>query len=304
MWDYHMHLERGAQTVSYIELFMAKAAGVGIIEIGVTEHLYRFREARNILWDDYVASRSVNTVGSHVSLIERAREAGIPVKLGIEADYVPGKEREIERVLKMFPLDYAIGSVHWLDGWAFDLNPRDWEGRSVEAVYRKYYETLGRAAESGLFDVIGHPGNIAYFGHRAPASLLFDLEEEFLSRVARLPVALEINSGGLIRPAKELFPRPDMARRIAERGIPVTTGSDAHRPEDVGNDFPNLYRQMREWGFREVLTFERRQRLPRAIPLAVSEPAATSMPSVGHNGCGGMEACERAVGVRKARTRR
>jgi len=266
--DYHMHLERGPQTVAYVERFMARAAEVGIAEIGVTEHLYRFREARDILWDDYVASRSVNTVAAHVCLIERARDAGIPIKLGIEADYVPGKEREIERVLQMFPLDYAIGSVHWLDGWAFDLNPRDWQGRSVEAIYRQYYETLGRAAESGLFDVIGHPGNVAYFGYRAPTSLLLELEDEFLNRVARLPVALEINSGGLLRPAKELFPRPEMARRIAELGIPVTTGSDAHRPEDVGHDFPNLYRQMREWGFREVCGFDRRRRI--LYPIAVA----------------------------------
>ncbi|MGE5579422.1 MAG: histidinol-phosphatase [Bacillota bacterium] len=273
MWDYHMHLERGAQSVPYIERFMARAAEVGITEIGVTEHLYRFREARSILWDGYVASRSVNTVGAHVSLMERARDAGIPVKFGIEADYIPGKEREIQRVLKMFPLDYAIGSVHWLGGWAFDLNARDWEGRSLEAIYRQYYETLGRAAESGLFDVIGHPGNIAYFGYRAPAPLLLDLEEEFLSRVVRLPVALEINSGGLLRPAKELFPRPEMARRIAGLGIPVTTGSDAHRPEDVGHDFPNLYRQMREWGFTEVCGFDRCRRIPHPISSSVEGSA-------------------------------
>lgn len=270
-----MHLERGPQTVAYVERFMARAAEVGIAEIGVTEHLYRFREARDILWDDYVASRSVNTVAAHVCLIERARDAGIPIKLGIEADYVPGKEREIERVLQMFPLDYAIGSVHWLDGWAFDLNPRDWQGRSVEAIYRQYYETLGRAAESGLFDVIGHPGNVAYFGYRAPTSLLLELEDEFLNRVARLPVALEINSGGLLRPAKELFPRPEMARRIAELGIPVTTGSDAHRPEDVGHDFPNLYRQMREWGFREVCGFDRRRGSSTRLPSpAICSPRA------------------------------
>ena len=116
MWDYHMHLERGALTLEYLQRFLARAQEVGITEIGVTEHLYRFREARDILWDDYIASRCTNTVDRYISLIDQVRSAGLPVRFGLEADYVPGKEREIERVLALFPLDYVIGSVHWLDG--------------------------------------------------------------------------------------------------------------------------------------------------------------------------------------------
>lgn len=265
MWDYHMHLERGALTLEYLQRFLARAQEVGITEIGVTEHLYRFREARDILWDDYIASRCTNTVDRYISLIDQVRSAGLPVRFGLEADYVPGKEREIERVLALFPLDYVIGSVHWLDGWAFDLNPKQWEDRSVEVVYREYYKTLASAAGSGLFDIVGHPGNIAYFGHRPPDTVRSELEEAFLQHTAHLPVALEINSGGLLRPAKELFPRPEMARRIAELGIPVSTGSDAHRWEDVGHDFPGLYRRMREWGFREISRFAGRRRV--ASPL-------------------------------------
>lgn len=259
--DYHMHLEQGALTIEWLERFLARASEIGLREIGVTEHLYRFQEARDILWNDYVAARSVNRVDGYVALIERVRAAGLPVRFGLEVDYIPGKESETARVLALFPLDYVIGSVHWLGSWGFDLDPKSWQGRSVEAVYREYYETLARAAESGLFDIIGHPGNIAFYRFRPDEGVRQELEEAFLVRAARLPVVVEINSGGLLRPAQQLFPRPEMARRIAEMGLPVSTGSDAHRPEDVGHDFPRLYRQLLEWGFGEITGFVGRRRV-------------------------------------------
>ena len=270
MRDYHMHLERGSLSIEYLQRFLTRAREVGVSEIGVTEHLYRFREARDILSNEYVLSRSVNRVDEYVALIEQVRAAGLPVRFGLEADYVPGKERETERVLALFPLDYAIGSVHWLRGWGFDINAKQWEGRSVEAVYREYYETLAQAAGSGLFDIIGHPGNIAYYGFHPDDQIRQELEEAFLECVVRLPVVLEINSGGLLRPARELFPRPQMARCVAELGIPVSTGSDAHRPEDVGHDFPHLYRQLREWGFTEVCGFEGRRRSTYEVTMGRS----------------------------------
>lgn len=268
MLDLHMHLERGALTMEYLKRFLDRAAEVGIDVIGVTPHLYRFKEARGIFSTDYTEPRCVNTVDLYTSLMEPVKAAGLSVKFGLEADYIPGREDEIRRVLALFPLDYAIGSVHWLRGWGFDINAAEWAGRSVEDVYREYYETLTKAAESGLFDIIGHPGNIAYYGHRPSEEFLSRLEERFLIRVARVPVVLEINSGGLLKPGKEMFPRPRVARRIAELGIPISTGSDAHRPEDVGHDFLRLYADLAGWGFKEVCGFTERKRF--AVDLVQS----------------------------------
>lgn len=261
MRDYHVHLERGSLTLEWLKRFLDRAAEVGLSEIGITEHLYRFQEARNIIWTDHVAARSVNRVDDYLALIDQARAAGLPVKFGLEADYVPGKESEIARVLALFPLDYVIGSVHWLGEWGFDLDPASWNGRSVAEVYRQYYNTLSQAAESGLFDIIGHPGNIAYHGFHPEPKLQEELEDGFLGRAAKQPVVLEINSGGLIRPARELFPRPEMARRIAALGLPISTASDAHRPEDVGHAFLQLYRDLESWGFGEIIAFEGRRRV-------------------------------------------
>lgn len=265
MLDYHMHLERGPLTLEWLQRFLDRAAAAGIQEIGVTEHLYRFREARGILWTEYTAARSVNCVDDYVTLMVQARAAGLPVKFGLEADYVPGKERETARVLALFPLDYVIGSVHWLGDWGFDLDPASWQGRAVADVYREYYDTLARAAECGLFDVIGHPGNIAYHGFKPASELREELEQAFLERAVRQKVVLEINSGGLLRPARELFPRPELARRIVEMGLPITTASDAHRPEDVGYAFEQLYRQLAQWGANEIVGFAGRRRVSYSL---------------------------------------
>ena len=265
MYDYHMHLEQGSLTLEWLLKFLDRAREVGIREIGVTEHLYRFREARTLLWNDHVAARSVYSVDEYVQLMEEARSRRLPVSFGLEADYVPGKEDQIAKVLDLFPLDFVIGSVHWLGDWGFDLDAATWRNRSVEDTYRRYYDTLGQAAESGLFDVVGHPGNIAYYGFRPGASIQAELENAFLERITRLPVVLEINTGGLLRPARELFPRAETARRIVQLGFPVSTGSDAHRPQDVGCDFPRLYRTLQEWGLREVTCFSERKRVPKPV---------------------------------------
>lgn len=259
MRDYHMHLERGPLDLDRLRLFLDRAAVVGVTEIGVTEHLYRFREARGILWNDRIASRCVQTLEQYAALAEAARGLGLPVKFGLEADYVPGKEAETKRVLALFPLDYVIGSVHWLGDWGFDLSAESWAGRSVNDAYRLYYRTLGQAAESGLFDIIGHPGNIAYHGHYADPGLMADLEDEFLDLAASLPVALEFNAGGLLRPAKATFPRPAFGERIIARGCALTTGSDAHYPEHVGHEFVRLYAELSQHGVRRLRTFTERR---------------------------------------------
>lgn len=259
MRDHHLHLERGPLNLARLQQFLDQAAAVGVTEIGVTEHLYRFHEARAILWNDHVAARCIQTRDEYVALADAARSAGLPVKFGLEVDYVPGKEDEIARVVGLFPVDYVIGSVHCLGDWCFDLSVNAWQGRSVADAYREYYRTLTQAALSGLFDVIGHPGNIAYYGHRATPELVEELESRFLAAVVTAPVALEANSGGLVRPVGEMFPRPAFLARIVAAGCALTTASDAHEPQHTGHAFAELHAGLRALGVKHLRTFTARR---------------------------------------------
>jgi len=263
--DYHAHLHRGPYTAEWLGEFLDAAGRAGVTELGVVEHFYLFEESRSILANDYIAGKGPRRLADFLDLIGHAKASGLPVKIGLEVDYVPHKEQELAAALAGLPLDFVIGSVHWLGEWGFDLDAASWEGRSVEAVYRRYYETLAGAAESGLFDVIGHPGNIGYFGHRPPTPVLEEVEGRFLDRARRLGVCLEVNTGGLLRPCGELFPRTPFLGRIVEAGLPVIISSDAHRPEEVGHAFPAAHALLGQLGAKETVGFNLRRR--ESVPL-------------------------------------
>ncbi len=263
--DYHMHLEEGDFARDYLLRFLERAREAGIDEIAVTEHSYRFRQAHGLLDNEWAREREDADLDEYVALLLDARRDGLPVKVGIEMDYVPGKEEEIARFLEPYPWDIVLGSVHWLGDWGIDLDPRTWEGRDVAAVYREYYATLSRAASSGLFDVLSHPDLVKIFGF-FPEEDVADAEEAFLDAAARAGVCLEVSSAGLRKRVGEIYPALPLLRRARARGIPVTLASDAHVPRHVGHAYDRLLAHAREAGYAEVSVFAGRRRTAAPLP--------------------------------------
>lgn len=298
--DYHMHLEQGPFTPDWLARFLDVARERGVAEIGVTEHIYRFAAAQaayGAWWERaeglppaggeaasapgdgpapgtaafaerWWTARGGQSLAAYAGLLRDAAAAGLPVRCGIEVDYFPGSEGAIVDVLARAPFDYAIGSVHWLGCWGFDLLgvPGLWDGRDVDEMYRRYFATLGRAARSGLFQIMAHPDLIKVMGHRpSPALDLDALYDEAAEAFAAGGAAVEVSTAGLRKPVGELYPAPAFLRACRRRGVPLSLASDAHRPEDVGRDFPRAVALARDCGYREVLTFAGRE--ARAVPL-------------------------------------
>jgi len=268
--DYHMHLERGPWTLEWLERFVDTARARGLREIGFSEHPHRFRECRAIYpaplpWVD---AQNTERLDSYLRLIEQARAAGLPVKLALEWDYLPGFEAALERALGAHPWDYTIGSVHWLppaarggEWWGFDDPARisDWERVDVLEVYRRYFRLIGQAARTGLFDIIGHADVIKVMGYRPKADIA-DLYEAAASEFAAAGVCVEINTAGWRKPVGEIYPAPPFLRACRLAGVPVLINSDAHVPEDVGRDFDRAAAVAREAGYRETAAFAQRVR--------------------------------------------
>ncbi|HEY8598705.1 MAG TPA: PHP domain-containing protein [Thermomicrobiales bacterium] len=293
--DYHMHLERGPFTPDWLDRFLAVARERGLAEIGISEHIYRFRESQaayGAWWgaDDmgsgaltpaapprpgtaafakkWWTERGDQTLHEYTGLVLGAAARGLPVRLGIEADYFPGAEGAIRTVLARAPFDYAIGSVHWIGSWGFDLLGVEglWEGRDVDAMYREYFALLCHAARSGLFQIMAHPDLIKVMGHRPSAALdLAALYAEVADVFAASDVAVEVSTAGFRKPVDELYPAAGLLRACFRRGVPLSLASDAHRPEDVGLDFDRALVFARECGYREVSVFAGGRR--RAVPL-------------------------------------
>ena len=254
--DYHMHLRAPDESIDHslqgVERFVEQAAERGIDEIGFTEHVYYFEKTRHLWSMPYHLERCVYDIEPYVDAVVEAKRCGHPVKLGIEVDYVPGKEKETADALAPYPWDYVLGSIHFLDGLGIDAEPSLVEEVGAEQAWSRYYETLGQAARSGLFDSLAHPDVVKMFGE--------ELDWDWEPVVASFEgVALEVSSAGLHKRHGKLYPNHDLLSAARVRAIPITLASDAHVPQNVGRDLDRAVEHARAAGYETVTIFDGRE---------------------------------------------
>lgn len=261
--DYHMHTFLCRHAVGAPADLAARAVELGLQEIGFSEHAPMARED----WDDWRMFQA--DLGRYVELVEQARRdhPRLVIRLALEVDYLPGQEDWIRDLAARAPWDYLIGAVHYLSGpWNFD-NPAtlaEWHRRDVSSVWSEYFDLLTRAAEAGLFDIIAHADLCKKFGFR-PAQDCQPLFERFLQALKNRGLALELNTAGLRKACRELYPSPPIVQRAAQLGVPITFGSDAHAPGEVGWEFVAAVRLARSTGHTHWCRFTRRR--SELVPL-------------------------------------
>jgi histidinol-phosphatase (PHP family) len=263
--DYHMHLrdpdEQIAHSVEAIERFVATAAGRGVDEIGFTEHVYYFAQTRELWQLPYQTERCVYDLDAYCDAIVEAKRQGLPVKLGLEVDYVGDGQARLGELLEPYPWDYLLGSVHWIDGHGIDGGPGTgmWEVATVEEVWRRYIAALVELAASGAVDVLAHPDLAKIYGERPDESVLAELHEQAATAIAAAGVCVEISTAGLRKPVGELYPDAAFLAACRRHGVAITLASDAHVPGLVGEDFDAALSLARDAGYETVTVFAGRQ---------------------------------------------
>lgn len=282
--DCHTHLqqhgEKPPMTRALIEEYVHAGQARGIDTICVTEHLFRFEEAYKTLygwwdadpdkrlagmvahyWQDHVSG----SVADYVKLIEDAKAAGLPVLLGLEMDWLPGKEDILRSFLAPYDWDIVLGSVHYVGAWGIDddLFLDEWERRDTAQAWLEYGNLVKDLAQSGLADALAHPDVVKKFGHRPKDET--PLHDLILAGAAVNGSAVELNSNGLRR-CGEIFPALPLVERAHALGLPVTLGSDAHVPSLVGSHFDDLTAWAKRAGYNEAVTFVGRKLQPYTLP--------------------------------------
>jgi histidinol-phosphatase (PHP family) len=261
--DYHMHTPLCRHATGEPTEYAARAAALGLPEIGFSDHSPMARDD----FDDW--RMRLDQLDEYVEKVVQARRdhPGLTIRLALEVDFVPGHEAWIRELSARHPWDYFIGSVHYLsDGWDID-NPHklsQWRGRDPWEIWSAYVERLTEAAASGLFDIIGHADLAKKFAIYPERDAL-PLFRRFLEVAARSGVAIELNTAGLRKDCREIYPSRAILAVARELAVPITFGSDAHAPGEVGADFPAAVELARSVGYTECLQFAERQR--RVVPL-------------------------------------
>jgi histidinol-phosphatase (PHP family) len=278
--DYHVHLrpdEPGTTPELYFtsanaERYRESAGERGISELGVSEHVYRFQQALDVWRHPFWVENAHDDIEAYCQFVREQTD----LRLGIEADFVPGSEDRMANLLEARDFDYVIGSVHFIREHAVDMDDYSiWSadpGRSSgpHEIWSRYFETLGEAARSGLFDVLAHPDLVKVWGRERPLPEgdLRRYYELAIDGIAESGIAIEVSTAGLRKRAAELYPAPAFLEMCLEAGNPVALSSDAHRPEDIGADYDAALELLSGLGVGELCVFEGRTR--RLEPIGAS----------------------------------
>lgn len=216
---------------------------------------------------------------TYVALVQRAAAAykgKLHVCLGLESEYFPGYEDYLRELHARADFDYILGGVHWQAG----EYRNKFESGTIENFRRIYFDHLAKSAETGLYDCLAHPDLVKNYH---PDSWCFAIVKNTaataLDRIAATGVAMELNTSGLNKSYHEMNPGEEMLRMMAERKIPVVIGSDAHKPERVGEHFVNALIQLTNAGYEHVSYFQKRQR----IDLKITDVLTSLKKATDHN---------------------
>lgn len=255
MIDYHMHSHLCRHGDGEIYHYVESAIDKGLTEIGFAEHI-PIPEL-----DDPTGRMRIEDWDTYMQDVMTAQKnyPEIKIRFGIEADFLPPHMDYIENFLGQYPFDFVIGSVHFVGDWDFS-NPalaHRLDEIGVNTLHTRYYKLIEEAAETGLYDVIGHldlPKRIA-----RPTVDVSDNIRRALQAIQRAGLALDVNTSG-IRKAGELYPKKDILQQAFDLQIPVVLGSDAHKPAEVAADFPPTIEMLKEIGYAQSCVFAQRHR--------------------------------------------
>ena len=238
--DYHIHTKKCRHASGEMEDFVQVAVSKGFAEIGFADH------APASGGYDPAHRMDISQFSEYVHDVQKLQQQfpQINIRLGIETDFYKGFEPLLEWLLKEFPVEYVIGSVHFIENIPiFHTDQAGFSGKEKINLVRKYFTLLKRGVGTGLVDIVGHLDVVKW--------LFPDTREEIIKEgldllkvIAELGIMLELNTSGLRKQPGEMYPSPDLFNAALDLGIPICLGSDAHRPGEVGANFREACMQL------------------------------------------------------------
>jgi histidinol-phosphatase (PHP family) len=256
--DYHVHTTWSDGTGS-VEECVARAVELGLPEIGIADHVSPAPQPGEDWWVP------LDRLGDYLDDVRSAaaRHGDIIVLAGLEAEFVAGREAELDRLLDAYPWDHVVLGVHEVDGFMFD-DPslrRDARWERPDELLAAYYRTVRRAAEYGRGDILAHFDYIGLWGHVAGGAVRPEIEAA-LDALAASGAALELNTDRVSDPAGVMYPSREILVLARERGIPLAIDSDAHEAEHVGRLWEEAVQEALAAGYRATLRLSDRALVP------------------------------------------
>jgi histidinol-phosphatase (PHP family) len=232
--DYHSHHRRCGHATGELSEYVEAARAAGLSRFGLSDH--------NPAWWSSQEHPHPGTFMSRAALpgyLEEARalqsqyRGTLELAVGLEVDWIEGREADLARFLESVSLDYALGSVHYCNGRSI-FDRRRWATDDPDTVFASYYALVEKAARSGLFDILSHLTAVEAYAPPATRRWAQKYYPAVADAVAEGGCLVEINTSGYRKMGEdEPFPNRTMLRLLLERGVGLTFGSDCHTPDEV-----------------------------------------------------------------------
>lgn len=264
--DHHVHTNFSPDSQAPPEDQILRAIALGMPAICFTDHMdYDFPEEVGITFDlkpqpylTAMASLREQYIGS------------IDVRAGVEIGLDVDCPDKIVSYIQSADWDFVIGSIH-LSGHKDPYLPSYFAGRTAKEAYLQYFETTLACLEhfDPVYDVLGHLDYVFRCGDRSVTNAWKewpDLMDAILRQVIEKGLGLDVNTGGMKSGLPFQHPHEDILRRYRELGGElITLGSDAHKPEHLGDRFPEVGERLKALGFRYGASYKKRK--PEFYPL-------------------------------------
>lgn len=267
MLDLHTHHYRCGHATGALEDYAREALARELHIIGLSDHAPLFADPEDAPAPGMHMARSAFAEYVEEGLeLKRRYQDSLEVLVGVEADYLADAVPAYREALAQAELDYVLGSVHYFDG-AHVYDKQRWQpDQEVVQVYRRYFAFVREAAKSGLFDIMAHIDAVKAFSPPLEGDVE-DAIDETVEVLRECGVAVEINTSG-VRKCGEPFPSPAFIEKLHQAGVPLTFGSDAHRPHEVAYAQREMMQLLEQIGVRELAVYRNRERM--MIPLGSS----------------------------------
>ena len=268
-----------------VESMCEAAFAKGFESIGFSSHA-PITKKTGLITDWHMKEEKLDEYIDTVILARKRWKGKLKIFFGLEVDYIKGLCGPADADIKELPLDYIIGSIHYvlspkdsslfnIDTWPEEFNAVielfDNDGRAFCNAYFSAYNSMVR---TGGCDILGHLDLLKKNNERykffsteetwytknlvETADLIAAKRKEEEKDGRRVPV-VEVNTGAMIRGYhSEPYPSPYMQKLLAERNIPVVLNADAHAPDYLGGCYDGAREMMRQAGYSAMAVFEGR----------------------------------------------
>lgn len=267
--DFHVHSDFSSDGKASMEDMILQGIKLGLKTLCFTDHLdYDYPKIYTYSFD-----LDIDKYLEQLQLMRDKYKSQIEILSGIELGMQPHITAHLDTIVKKYPFDFVIGSVHVVD-YMDMYYPQYWEGRTEEEGIRRYFHAVKEGCKSFHgFHICGH---IDYIVRYAPSSKIqyngyshtdyADILDEILKTIIAHGKGIELNTSGYKYGLGHPHPKTEIIKRYKELGGEIITiGSDAHLPEHLCYDFDRAKEVLKSIGYHYHTLF--REGKPHMVKL-------------------------------------